>query len=173
MVEHELTVGRRTVQRLLAIAYDDRLATRVSRLPPAWGAIYALTRLPDATFTAAIADGKIHPEMTRDEAEALMPRPQPMTRKPAGPKQRPEHQPAGGTVPEPAYPPEQTPPPTEHQPERAIADALVELAALVDTCDVAVVAALLRGKPDCAPRVARFLQRLELAFGGWRDGGSN
>jgi len=51
------------------IALDDRLskATHVSLLPPHWGTLYELTKLPDDVFAAKLADGSIYPEMQRKD----------------------------------------------------------------------------------------------------------
>src|SRR5437868_7722703 len=59
----------RTAQRLMAVAADPRLrnATHGSLLPTSWRTLYELTRMDDATFGAAIADGTIHPDMERKE----------------------------------------------------------------------------------------------------------
>lgn len=45
----------------------------VTNLPPSWGTLAALARLDRPTFDAAVAARKIHPEMTRADAEALLP----------------------------------------------------------------------------------------------------
>ena len=172
MVAHELVVGERTVERLLAIAADERLATHVSVLPASWGSLYALTRVPDPIFAEAIADKRINPSMMRWEAEELIPKPQPRAVTVAvhvePPSEPPRVVPTAVHVE--AYRPDQTPPAEpENQRERAVADALCELAALIGDCDVEVLAALMRDRPEGlqqTQRVVRFMERLELALGG-------
>jgi hypothetical protein len=39
----------------------------VQHLPPHWGTLYEITKLPDRIFEAKIADGSIHPEMQRKD----------------------------------------------------------------------------------------------------------
>lgn len=46
----------------------------VGQLPPHWGTLYALTRVPDSELRAAIAAGTVHSGMERKDAEALVPR---------------------------------------------------------------------------------------------------
>lgn len=43
-------------------------------LPSSWRTLSVLQQLNLATFQAAVAAGKIHPEMTRADAEALLPK---------------------------------------------------------------------------------------------------
>jgi hypothetical protein len=180
MIEHELVVGERTVERLLNIAADKRLATHVSVLPASWGTLYALARVPDPIFAEAIADGRINPGMTRAEAKELMPRLKPhpksetvavlVARPPDETDEPPRFVQVRILEPEQAYRPDQTPPTEpEHQRERAVADGLAELATLIGSCDVEALAALLRDKRELlqhAQRVARFMERLRLALGG-------
>ena len=47
MVEDDLPFGKRTAQRLMAIASDQRLSntTHVSLLPASWQTLYELTKL--------------------------------------------------------------------------------------------------------------------------------
>lgn len=45
----------------------------VSSLPPSWGTLYELSRVPDAELRQAIASGKVHSGMERAEATALQP----------------------------------------------------------------------------------------------------
>lgn len=71
MVEALGLGGRRTAERLMAIARDPRLPTHVSRLPAHWGTLYELTRLDDPTFQARIADGTIRPDMERRDVAKL------------------------------------------------------------------------------------------------------
>jgi Protein of unknown function (DUF3102) len=70
MIEHDLPFTASTAQRLMKIAADPKIANaaHAQLLPPAWGALYELTKLPAATFEQAAASGTIHPEMTRAAA---------------------------------------------------------------------------------------------------------
>jgi hypothetical protein len=70
-----LPFGKRTRERLMAIAAHPFLATHVSQLPPSWGTLYELTRLPDQILLAKLEDGTIHPDLERKEATALLNRP--------------------------------------------------------------------------------------------------
>jgi N6-adenosine-specific RNA methylase IME4 len=76
LVDEDLPFGRRTAQRLMAIAADTRLqnATHVSHLPASWGALYELTRLDDDHFETALADGTINPEMERGAISTVVKR---------------------------------------------------------------------------------------------------
>jgi hypothetical protein len=73
MVERDLPFGSRTAQRLMAIAKDVRIAnpTFASLLPGSWDTVYELTKLKDGDFHQSIADGSIHPEMTKRDVLAL------------------------------------------------------------------------------------------------------
>jgi N6-adenosine-specific RNA methylase IME4 len=65
MIAAELPFSARTAQRLMSIAADERLRHSVSRLPPAWGTLYELTKLDDEQFGARLSDGTINPDMDR------------------------------------------------------------------------------------------------------------
>ena len=69
MLERELPFKPSTAQRLMKIAGDERLTNtaHVQLLPPAWGTLYEITKLPDEVFYAKIEDGSIHPEMQRKD----------------------------------------------------------------------------------------------------------
>ena len=73
--EKKLPFSIRTAQRLMEIADHPVMgnATHVSHLPPHWGTLSELVPLSGQEMLACIADGKIHPEMTREEAKALRP----------------------------------------------------------------------------------------------------
>jgi hypothetical protein len=47
--------------------------THVSHLPPSWGTLHALAKLPKATLEAKIADGTIHPKLERKDVAKLNP----------------------------------------------------------------------------------------------------
>jgi len=55
----------------MKIAADPKIANaaRAQLLPPAWGALYELTKLPVETFEQAVTSCAIHPGMTREGAE--------------------------------------------------------------------------------------------------------
>jgi hypothetical protein len=46
-------------------------ATHVSLLPPSWGTLYALSKLPLATLKARLADGSITPKLERKDVAKL------------------------------------------------------------------------------------------------------
>jgi hypothetical protein len=75
MTEADLPFGSRTAECLMTVARDKRLRkpNHGSLLPPSWRTLYDLSRLPDTEFKRAIADGKIHSDMTRAEVEKLQP----------------------------------------------------------------------------------------------------
>ena len=77
MIEDDLPFTASTAQRLMKIAADPKIANaaRAQLLPPAWGALYELTKLPEETFEQAVASGAINPKTTRKEAKALIIRP--------------------------------------------------------------------------------------------------
>jgi hypothetical protein len=64
----------RTRQRLMAIAEHSVLsdATHVSHLPPSWGTLYELSRIPAEILLAKIEDGSVHPGMERKDVAALL-----------------------------------------------------------------------------------------------------
>jgi hypothetical protein len=66
-------IGDRTAQRLMFIANNLRLAnpTHVSHLPPCWGTLYELAKLPPDVLEAKVIDGTITPEITRAEVARL------------------------------------------------------------------------------------------------------
>lgn len=67
MIEAELPFSASTAQRLMIVADDQRLsnAAHVPFLPPSWGTLYELTKLPDDVLFEKFADGTINPECTR------------------------------------------------------------------------------------------------------------
>jgi hypothetical protein len=68
-----LPFGERTAERLMAIARHPVLsdATHVSVLPPSWGTLYELTRVPDDLLLARIEDHTINPDMQRKDITAI------------------------------------------------------------------------------------------------------
>ena len=79
MVENDLPFRPRSAQMLMAVAQDARLTNtkHVSLLPPSWGTLYELTKLPDDVFDAKLADGTINPEMQRKDVTVLRARAEP------------------------------------------------------------------------------------------------
>ena len=75
MVERELPFSIRTADRYMAIAKADHLQSGriASILPSSWYTLSILQGIDSSVFDRAIASGKIHPEMTRADAEALLP----------------------------------------------------------------------------------------------------
>lgn len=73
MVENDLPFTARTVQRLMAITHDQRLAnpTHASLLPPSWTTLYELSQLHDDEFERGIEKGIIRPDMKRSDVKHL------------------------------------------------------------------------------------------------------
>ena len=75
MVRVELPFAERTAQRLMAIAGNPVIANaaHASLLPPSWGTLYELTKLPSVELEAKITDGSINPRLERRDVAALLP----------------------------------------------------------------------------------------------------
>lgn len=73
MVSTELAFGEDTAQRLMSIARDTVLSnTEHARyLPSSWSTLFELTRVNPTALKKALAEGAVHPEMTRKDAKAL------------------------------------------------------------------------------------------------------
>lgn len=73
MVQSKLPFTKSTAHRLRVIAENEILSkmAHVPLLPPSWGTLYELTKLPDEVLIAALKDGSIHPKMERKDAKAL------------------------------------------------------------------------------------------------------
>jgi hypothetical protein len=73
MVENDLLFTPRTAQRLMEIARHPVISdpTHVSHLPPSWGTLHELAKLPPATIRDKIADGTINPKMERKDVAKL------------------------------------------------------------------------------------------------------
>lgn len=73
MIERDLPFGPRTAQRLMVLAAHPCItnATFASHLPSHWDTLGELAKLSHAAFAERVADGSIHPEMTKREAAAL------------------------------------------------------------------------------------------------------
>jgi hypothetical protein len=76
MVAEDMPFDERTAERFMAIAKNPVLAdpTHVSVLPPHWGTLYELNKVPVALLEQHIEDGTIHPGMERKDAVALNPK---------------------------------------------------------------------------------------------------
>jgi hypothetical protein len=69
-----LPFGWTTATMLMKIARTSLFtAGEQTCLPPSWRTMYELTNLPTDILEAALADGRINPNMTRDDAIALHP----------------------------------------------------------------------------------------------------
>lgn len=76
MVEADLSISVRTVQRLMEIGRDERIKEAQKRhsgslLPSSWGTLYELTKLSDASFREGLASGAINVEMRRADVQAI------------------------------------------------------------------------------------------------------
>lgn len=62
-----LSIGERTAQRLMAIAANEVLAnpTHCVALPPSWGTLAELAKLPPKFLEAKIVNGTITPDLER------------------------------------------------------------------------------------------------------------
>jgi hypothetical protein len=70
----ELPFSEDTAQRLMAIARHPVISNteHVRYLPPSWGTLYALTKVPDKVLLARIKDHSIHPDMERKDVAWLL-----------------------------------------------------------------------------------------------------
>lgn len=75
MVERELPFSLNTAERYMSIASCHHLQSlrNAQTLPSSWYTLSVLQRLDATTFQAAVENGKVRPEMTRADAEALLP----------------------------------------------------------------------------------------------------
>ena len=73
MIRADLPFGPRTARPLMAVAQHPVIAkgTHASVLPPSWTTLYELTRLPEKTLEAKIAEGVIHAGIERKDVAAL------------------------------------------------------------------------------------------------------
>jgi hypothetical protein len=79
MVNEDLPFGEDAAEQLMAIAAHPVISNseHVRNLPPSWGTLYQLTRLPAPVLEAKIADGTINPGMERKDVAALKREPAP------------------------------------------------------------------------------------------------
>ena len=75
MVEEDLAMNPSTARRLMSIAAHPVLSNRahVHDLPPTWGTLYELTKVPIPRLEAKLKDGTINPQMERKDVTALIP----------------------------------------------------------------------------------------------------
>lgn len=68
-----LPFGDRTAQMLMKIAGNEQIANpkRVSDLPPSWGTLYELSKLPEDKLQRALDAGRVTPDMERKDVKAL------------------------------------------------------------------------------------------------------
>ena len=73
MVLEKLPFKPFIARRLMAIARNPLLSDQkhATDLPPSWRTLYDLTRLPDDTLRARLADGTITPKMERKDVASL------------------------------------------------------------------------------------------------------
>jgi hypothetical protein len=62
---------KRTGERVIKVAKNRVLATHVSQLPPSWGTLYELTKLPPEELTRMLENGEITPDTERKDVEEL------------------------------------------------------------------------------------------------------
>jgi len=79
--------SQQTANKLMAIAADLVLSNpaHVRSLPPAWGTLYELSKVPDNTLKNALRDGVITPDMPRRAVQDLVVRTQKRDERPAKP----------------------------------------------------------------------------------------
>ena len=65
--------GQRTAEMLMAIADHSILSNPkfVSNLPPSWGTLYEMTRLPEQELETLIENGTINADIRRRDVEAI------------------------------------------------------------------------------------------------------
>jgi hypothetical protein len=78
----KLPFRRSAAYALMAIASHAVLSDvrHVGHLPPHWGTLDALTRVPQTRLLTAIENGEVHPGMERKDVRALLPPPEPEQR---------------------------------------------------------------------------------------------
>ena len=73
MVRTKLPFNESTARKLMAIARHPVLSNRShgNVLPPSYGTLYALTKVPEQKLLACIKDGTINPKLERKDVAAL------------------------------------------------------------------------------------------------------
>jgi hypothetical protein len=74
MIEDKLPFGARTAQMLMGIAKHPIIgnAKYISHLPPSWGTLYELTKIPDEELKQMIAEGRINSELERKAVDDVL-----------------------------------------------------------------------------------------------------
>jgi hypothetical protein len=82
MIENKLPFTPSTAQRLMKIAANPILAkpAHAQALPPSWGTLYELTKLPERKLVAKLEDGTINPKSARKDIIKLLPPPKRRTK---------------------------------------------------------------------------------------------
>ena len=72
-VQAPVPFSSRAAQALMKIARHPVITNpqHVAVLPASWGTLHELTKVPEVILVAAIADGRVRPEMERADAERL------------------------------------------------------------------------------------------------------
>ena len=73
--EELIPFSQNTAGQLMAISSNRILSNsaHVQNLPPSWGTLYELTKVPDITLANALKDGVITPDMPRSAVAGLLP----------------------------------------------------------------------------------------------------
>jgi len=71
--EKLIPFSQQTANKLMAVASHPQMSNpaHVRNLPPSWGTLYELTKIPEPTLQHALADGRITPDMPRKAVQAL------------------------------------------------------------------------------------------------------
>jgi hypothetical protein len=93
MVRTKLPFNESTARKLMAIARHPVLSNRshVNVLPPSYGTLYALTKVPNDRLIAYIREGTINPKLERKDVAALRDDQSPKLTKAATPSLREEN----------------------------------------------------------------------------------
>jgi len=67
MVQQKLAFGPSTARKLIVIAHHSILCAHVHKLPPSWGTLYELTKLPIEVLREKLKNGDISPKLERRE----------------------------------------------------------------------------------------------------------
>ena len=70
-IVNECPFTEHTVNILIKIYKEPNIRNNRGVLPPSWGTLDALTKLPDDQFTKAVEEGYINPEMIRSDVQKI------------------------------------------------------------------------------------------------------
>ena len=75
MIRDDLPFSSGTASRLMKIAEHEVVSNvaHVPHLPPSWGTLYELTKLPDRVLIRGLENGTINPQIERSEVRAMLP----------------------------------------------------------------------------------------------------